>query len=118
MSQANQSIVVTKCRPIQKEGSTLRGFIEAAFPSGLVISDISIGRKGDRVWASPPSKPMVGADGTVRRDDTGKIKYVPIISFSDDKTRWRWSDSVVAAVREQHPEMLSDGEAQHSSPWE
>lgn len=120
MSQTSTSSVsILKCKALQKPGSSLLGFVEARLASGMVISDITVHRKGEKLWASPPSKPMIGSDGTVMRDQSsGKLRYTPVISFSDDKTRWRWSDSVVAAVREQHPEMLSDGEAQNRSPWE
>ena len=87
--------------------NSLVGFAKVEFPSGMVISDVTIlqGEKGP--WASPPSKPMVGRDGTVMKDDNGKVRYVPIIEFTDKATRNRWSDSVIEAMRAAHPEAFN-----------
>ncbi len=87
--------------------NSLLGFAKVEFPSGMVISDVTIlqGEKGP--WASPPSKPMVGRDGTVMKDDNGKVRYVPIIEFTDKATRNRWSDSVIEAMRAAHPEAFN-----------
>jgi hypothetical protein len=57
-------------------------------------------------WASPPSKPMIGRDGAVMKDDKGKVRYVPIIEFRDKDTRDRWSASVIDAVQAAHPSVL------------
>jgi DNA-binding cell septation regulator SpoVG len=92
-------------RPMQR--NTLRGFAKVEFGSGLIISDVTI-LKGDRgPWASPPSKPMVGRDGTVMKDQDGKVRYTPIIEFSSREIRDKWSDSIIEAMRATHPEVLS-----------
>lgn len=89
-------------RPMQR--NSLLGFAKVEFPSGLIIADVTImnGERGP--WAAPPSKPMVGRDGTAMKDEGGKIRYVPIIEFSSKAIRNKWSDAVIAAMRAAHPE--------------
>ena len=53
------AIRILEFRSVQK--GALRGFAKIALSSGMIISDVTI-LAGDRgPWASPPSKPMVGA---------------------------------------------------------
>lgn len=52
----SKNIRITDWRPLPK--NSLLGFAQVEFPSGLIISDVTI-LTGDRgLWASPPSKPM------------------------------------------------------------
>ena len=87
--------------------NALLGFAKIEFASGMIVSDVTIltGPKGH--WASPPSKPMVGRDGAVMRDDDGKIRYSPIIEFVSKDVRNRWSESIIEAMRAAHPEVLT-----------
>lgn len=91
-------------RPLRK--NSLRGFAKIEFPSGLILTDVTIltGERGP--WASPPSKPMVGRDGTVMKDDNGRARYVPIVEFTTKAVRDRWSAAVIEAMREAHPEVF------------
>lgn len=86
--------------------NSLLGFAKVEFPSGLIVSDVTIltGERGP--WASPPSKPMINRDGVVLKDDNGKIKYTPIIEFTSKEIRNRWSDAVIDAMRAAHPEVF------------
>jgi hypothetical protein len=86
--------------------NSLLGFAVIQAPSGLIFHDVAIHRQGDSMWAMPASKPMLSRDGTQMKDAAGKLRWQPIISFADRKTRERWSSSVVAAVKEQRPEVL------------
>lgn len=87
--------------------NSLIGFAKVEFPSGLVISDVTV-LKGERgPWASPPSKPMVSRDGTVMKGDDGKVRYTPIIEFTSKEIRNRWSDAVIEAMRAAHPEVFA-----------
>ena len=89
-------------KPLQR--NTLLGFATIQHASGLVLSDITVHRKGERCWASPPGKPKLDQSGTALRDrETGKIEYVQIVSFEPDALRHRWSDAVVDAVRRDFP---------------
>jgi hypothetical protein len=84
--------------------STLLGSASVAFPSGLVINDISIlnGERGP--WASPPGKPQLDRDGNVVRDQAGKVRYAAVVEFTSREVRTRWSASIIEALREVHPE--------------
>ena len=87
--------------------NSLLGFAKVEFPSGMVISDVTI-LKGERgPWASPPSKPLIGRDGIVMKDAAGKVKYSPIIEFTTKEIRTRWSDAVIAAMKVAHAEVFS-----------
>jgi hypothetical protein len=60
-------------RPLAK--NSLRGFAKIEMPSGMIISEVAV-LTGDRgPWASPPSKPMIGCDGTAMLDTKGKPGY-------------------------------------------
>ncbi len=99
------AIKILDWRPMAR--NSLLGFAKVEFPSGMVIADVTI-LKGERgPWAAPPSKPMVGRDGTVMKDDAGKVKYSPIIEFTSKEIRNRWSDAVIEAMRAAHPEVFN-----------
>ena len=85
--------------------NSLIGFCKVALPSGMTIADIAIHRSEQGLWASPPSKPMVGRDGVAMKDDNGKVKYSPLIEFTDKQTRDRFSTAVVAALIAEYPEV-------------
>ena len=99
------AVLIREWRPMRK--NTLLGFAKIELPSGLIISDVTIltGERGP--WASPPSKPMVGRDGVVLKDDAGKLRYSPVIEFASKEVRNRFSAAVVDALRASHPEALA-----------
>jgi len=85
------------------ERNTLRGFCRVRAPSGLVLHDVSVHRKDNSVWASPPSKPMLNRDGIQMKDANGKPLWSPIISFVNREARNKFSGAVVDAMRLAHP---------------
>ncbi len=87
--------------------NSLLGFAKVEFPSGMVISDVTILQSERGPWASPPSKPMLSRDGAAMKDDAGKLRYVPIIEFTSKDIRNKWSDAVIEAMRAAHPEVFS-----------
>jgi hypothetical protein len=93
-------------RPLRK--NSLFGFCKVEFPSGMVIADVTILTSERGPWASPPSKPMITADGVVMKDAGGKIRYSPFIEFSSKEIRQRWSNAVIEAMRAAHPEAFGD----------
>jgi hypothetical protein len=99
----NATIKILDWRALRK--GALLGFTKVEFPSGLIIR-CDDPRRRARHWASPPSKPMIGRDGAVMKDDRGKIRYSPIIEFRDRDLRDKWSSAVVDAARLAHPEAL------------
>ena len=100
-------IVISGWKP--RQSGTLRGFCTAHLPSGMILHEIGI--HNGSWWASPASKPMLSKDGTALRDDAGKVRYSPIVSFTDKQTRDRLSRSVVEALRRAHPEVFAEGGA-------
>jgi hypothetical protein len=91
-------------RPMRR--NNLPGFATVELGIGLRIGDIPICTSHGRTWASLPSKPIVDGAGAALRDDRGKIRYSPILSWRDRNLGGRWSDAVVALVRAAHPGAL------------
>ena len=97
--------------------NTLCGFAAIQHVSGLILSDVTVHQKGERVWASPPGKPKLDPNGTALRDrETGKVDYAQIIWFADDTLRRRWSDAVVDAVKRDFPEAFAPQPAAAPAP--
>jgi hypothetical protein len=94
--------VVREWREFKK--NALLGFARIEMPSGMIVSDVTVLNGQTGPWPSPPSKPMVGRDGAVMKDDNGKVRYVPIIDFKSKEMRNRWSAAVIEAMRAAHPE--------------
>jgi hypothetical protein len=67
-------------------------------PLHLKIHDLSVHQKGASRWVGLPGKAQITREGTVRRDDRGKIAYVPILEFTDTATRTAFSARVIAAL--------------------
>jgi hypothetical protein len=86
--------------------NSLLGFAKVELPSGMVIADVTVLISERGPWASPPSKPMIDRDGIVLRDEKHKIRYQPIIEFTSKNVRDRFSDQVIHALRQQHPDAL------------
>ena len=87
--------------------NSLLGFAKVELPSGMILNDVTILTGAHGPWASPPSKPMVGRDGTVMKGDDGKVRYTPIVEFTSKEIRTRWSDSVIEALRAARPEVFA-----------
>ena len=86
--------------------NALVGFTKIELASGIVIVDVSILISERGAWASPPSKPMVNAQGLFLHDDGSKNRYSPTIEFTSKDVRQRFSDAVIEALRASHPEAL------------
>jgi hypothetical protein len=99
-------ITVSDWKP--RQSGSLRGFCTVQLPSGMILHEVSIHARNGSWWASPASKPMIGKDGTALRDDAGKVRYAPIVSFDSKQTRDRLSQSVVEALRRVHPEAFAE----------
>jgi hypothetical protein len=97
------TIKILDWRPLEK--GSLRGFAKVQFGSGLQMSDVGIHVQGTKAWASPPSRPMIDRNGSVMRDETGKVRYSPVIGFFNHGTRSSWSRQIIAAMRAAHPEL-------------
>lgn len=83
--------------------NSLRGFATIRLGKSLKISDVTIHCSHGKRWASLPSKPQVGSDGMVLKDQNGKIKYVPVISWTDKESADRFSEALIAVIEAQYP---------------
>ena len=101
---AVSTMTISDFKPVS--AGALRGFCDVTMPSGMVLHRCSIFAKDGKAWASPPSKQVIGKDGTVRRDANGKVRYEPTVSFADRPTQERWSGAVIEALRAARPEAL------------
>jgi hypothetical protein len=97
-------------RAIDPPRRSLVGLARVQHPSGLIVNDVAIHQAGSKAWAGPPCRPMIDRDGAVMRDDEGKVKYVPVISFQTRRAP-NWSRQIVAAVREAHSEAFDSEDA-------
>jgi hypothetical protein len=78
----------------------LIGSAEILLGRDLVIVDVPIACSSGKVFAGMPSKPQIGRDGTIRRDDKGKILYTPVVRWEGRAARDRWSEAVLGAIVE------------------
>jgi hypothetical protein len=99
------TISVKDFKPIR--AGALRGFADVHLPSGMILHRCSIFAKDDKAWASPPSKQVVGRDGSVQRTGDGKIRYEQAVSFIDRATQERWSAGVIEALQAAYPDALA-----------
>jgi hypothetical protein len=98
-------ISITDWKP--RISGSLRGFCTARLPSGMILHEVGIHTRNGSWWASPASKPMLNKEGVVLRDEAGKVRYSPIVSFADKQTRDRLSRAVVDALRAARPEIFT-----------
>lgn len=94
-------LVLIDWKPFQK--NTLKGFATIRLGKSMKIRDVGVHEKDGKRWASLPSKPMIGGDGTAIRDDSGKIKYVAIVEWMNREAGDDFSQSVVDAIEAAHP---------------
>ena len=90
-------------KPLVK--GALRGFVNVELPNELTVTDCPVCTSGGKVWASLPSKPVLDRDGK-HVEINGKRQYCAILSWADRQTADRWSEAVVALLREAHPDAL------------
>ena len=74
----------------------------------LKIIDLSVHEKNESRWVGLPAKAQIGRDGTVRKDDRGKVAYTPVLEFTDKATRSAFSDRVSASLLEFAPAAFDD----------
>ena len=85
------------------------GFRMVQFSPSLVLSEIGIHRRGGKAWAAPPSRRWV-CDGVVVRDDDGKPRWQPIVSFMNHGTIASWSRQILAVMRAKYLRLPADAE--------
>jgi hypothetical protein len=86
------------------KSNTLIGFVTVTIPElHLRICDLTVHESHGKRWIGLPARPQVDRDGSVRRDERGKVAYAPTMQFTDAATRARFSERVIAALLEFAP---------------
>ena len=86
----------------------LRGFATVELPIGLRIFDVPIRTGTNGLWAGLPAKPEIDRDGRRKTDVNGKPVYAEVLRWRDRGLSDRFSQAVVALVRQAHPGDLVD----------
>lgn len=107
VSTANPPPAVVLIDWTPRSGRTLRGFASVRVGRGMILRDLSVHVGDGKRWVGMPGKPIVGRDGSVHRDAAGKVKYTPIVEWTDREAADRFRHAVLAAVEAEHPEALA-----------
>jgi hypothetical protein len=84
--------------------NTLRGFVTVTIPElRLRIVDLTVHEKNNSRWVGLPAKPQIERNGTVRKDDRGKVLYTTVIEFTSREVRDAFSARVIEALLEFAP---------------
>jgi hypothetical protein len=102
----NPPITIAEFKPLYR--ATLRAFFTAGMPSDLVLHELALHHRDGAWWVQPASKPMLSKDGTALRDESGRIRYSPIVSFRTKEARDRFNRAVLDALRRAHPEVFAE----------
>ena len=99
--QPRMPVTILEWKPMSR--NSLKGFAKIQL-GALTILDCPVHNTDGRKWCGLPSKPQIDSDGNVKREPTGKIKYVALLQWATKAASDRFSDSVVAALEEKHPD--------------
>ena len=91
------------CRLVQWQPaatpSSLIGWAAVSFPGGWRVGSIPVFRASDGALSvGVPSIPLSDQAGAPLRDQQGKKRYPPIITFENAEARSRWTDAIRAAL--------------------
>jgi hypothetical protein len=104
-----RDIKILRCTPYRNAAGTMRGFVSAQMPSGVIYHELKlmIGPSG-KFWIGWPSIKQTNKDDTPKLGPDGKQLWSPIIEFVDKSTRDRCGELILDALRRQHPEAFGD----------
>jgi hypothetical protein len=86
--------------------NTLKGFADITAAELQLTINVALHQKGGSRWVALPSKPMLKGD-TVIKDETGKIKYIPVLQFASREVGDAFSAAAIRAVLEHDAEVVS-----------
>lgn len=98
---APRQLRLIRWTPIVK--GALRGFATVELPIGLRVIDIPILVGTNGPWAALPAKPELDRDSRRKLDINGKPTWSPVLEWRTRELANKFSDAVVAAVRQAHP---------------
>jgi len=93
-------ISVTDWREMKR--NSLRGFATIRV-GGLIIKDVALHTSHGKRWATLPAKPIIDRDGHAKRNDNGKVQYVPTMEWARRELADDFSNSVIEAVEREYP---------------
>jgi hypothetical protein len=95
MSVNHAGFRLLEWRALANSSTALAGHVTAEMPSGMIIPDIPAFRRADgSLSVGVPSKPLVDGEGRQLRDDAGKRRYAPVISFASPAVKTRWCTAI------------------------
>jgi hypothetical protein len=93
----------------RRRSNSLRGFADLLIPElRLRIREVSVHESHGKRWIGLPARPQVGRDGAARRDDRGKIAYIPTLQFTDREVGDAFSARALEALLERYPDAFDE----------
>jgi hypothetical protein len=89
----------------------LRGFATVELPIGLKLVDCPVLVSNGKAWVNLPSKPVLDRDGLQKTDVRGKPAYAAILEWRSRDLSERFSEAVITAIRQRHPDAVDGGGA-------
>ena len=98
-SPTEPGVICIEWRPVNR--NTLRGFAKIKVPAWhLVMDGVAVHERDGRSWAQLPARPQIDKEtGQVIREGD-KIAYAKVLEFTDKQVANRFSDAVVAAIKD------------------
>jgi hypothetical protein len=84
----------------------------------MIIEEIAVHQGPDHAWCGMPARPMLDScAGAAMRDESGKIRYRPMISFTARTVRDRLTSEILKALSEKSPDALDATDAESMLKW-
>jgi hypothetical protein len=107
-NRSRLTVRVEAFKPLRS--NTLFGFADLVIPElRLRIREAAVHESHGKRWVGLPAKPQVTREGTVRRNERGKIEYSAILQFTDRATSDAFSGRAIAALLEAYPNAFDEG---------
>lgn len=100
-------VVLLEWRRVHK--NTLRGFAKVEL-GALILNELPVHVTQGREWVGMPSRPRIKEDGSRIMDARGRPAWDNLAQWKTKEQGDRFSASVVAAIKEQYPTALDEGE--------
>jgi hypothetical protein len=107
-------VALLEFRPLHR--NSLCGFARLRLGRTLLIADCPAHNTAGRKWVGLPAKPLLDANGTALRDERGKVRYAPILEWSDRATGEAFSQAAVRIIEAQHPSAFAATAPPSSGP--
>jgi hypothetical protein len=84
----HRSIFVSNWKAHEK--NTLQGILSLNLPSGIVIHNCTLHKKGTARWIGLPARDYSAADG--------KVSWSPMVEFASKESRYAFQDAALEAI--------------------